>query len=1172
MPIPTYQTPINVLIASADPKKEVALRSRISVYLNKPLPAYAPNPALQALEALSAITVGAERLVTTGNPPSTNPVTDMKTSSNALYSDSLTVQAYITTIQQQAIINLVLDNTSINIPSIQTISKQHATDWTGTYFPKLAQSQADIADVCNNFEGFYTRLVAYATAIDDPAQKETIAANVAGFKQGIALLEQLVDGKGDNITAAISALTTFNGNVAGDNGRFQSVMSAANIQYNGTTGELATLQSQIDTFNSEVGDDLTYIGLAATGEVVGGLMIVVGLLAEFETGGLSTALVIAGLGVVGGSTAGMVLAILKLQTDQASYQKLVEELAGDQIYLMVVKTVVDVFTSMVKTSTSAVNSLTNMGGHWSNLSAYYTNLLSDCDTLMSQDPVRLGQYLIAELNTMQSNFADLKLVAQYCVTNATLPLAPSSLSGSLKLSSATSKPLLLSNDNTNVATSRIPINKTIDQEVMNLANGMRTDAPDLQASLSYCSSLLAPNKPFYPSTSTVIAAVETFQFILTPFQNQSTQITQDLDGLRVTSLARQQTLTNQMASIKASIIAAQPSLKQNQAALSSVENQLSNAQNQLNMYEQVITATIGPLIDALVDAIGNWAIEAKGYSQQIWSLSAQINSDQQRFNTLQNQAQAIQTQLTNISTMVSYVTRLEQGVEGLTATFGNLILNLQTADSAPIVWAGAILEGALLNWEDAMHAINQMSPQASVSLVGLTEFAGLPKSKSLNGRINQFLTTGAKNPAKASTNSVALNSMMASSTSVVASTTARPDLLSQPLSNLMRASGELFSTTLLVQLYVQTVLLQPNITIPIIGIDLPAYQTTARNNALAWLGTYYPELLSMQSNLAAFCDKFTNFLPILLQYSENLSQPENLAVIRLGISLLRELLTQYQSDNSIGIEQLQVYSDLINRDYAHYSTAQQAAQVQYTGTDGRLSDLTSALSDLNQQISFTNGEIVAAIFTEGASIGGIVVAMSTFLESGGTSGIIAISAFVGFAGSTLALVLFIQALDALQNQANQLTAEISKDTQALAALVSLTSQLSSFVRTTGSDPIANATSINQAITQLNTNLEKMSEQLQLYTPQELIASLTEAGAAIAQLKITAQQCVSNGYLPVENNTATPPTSTRSIAQNRDRLFQPSAAAGRNMGSQVKESEAAVVGEESPVRGGCCVTH
>ncbi len=715
MPIPTYQTPMHVLIASADPKKEVALRSRMSVYLNKPLPAYTPNLALQKSEVLSA---------TTWNPPSTTAVTDMKISSSALYSESLIVQTYVTTIQQQAIINLALDNTSIDIPTIQTISKQHATDWTSNYFPKLAQSQADIADVCDQFDGFYNPLVTYANEI---------AHNVDNFKQGILLLQQHVDGKGVNITAAMRALTGFNEKVVSDNASFQSVMSAANSQYNGTSGVLADLQSEIDTLTSKIGDDLMYIGLAAVGEVVGGLTIAVGILLEIETLGFSTFLVYAGISEVLGSTAGMAVAITELLNDQASNRQLVETLARDQINLAAVKTVINVFSNLVSTAHSAIGSLNNMSTHWSNLSAYYTTLSKCCDLVASQDPVALGEYLIAELNKMKANFADLKNAAQYCQTNATLPLAPSLLSASLKLASANSKPLLLSNVTANVATSSIPINKMIDQEVINLADGMRTEAPDLQRSLSYYASLLTPNQPSYPSTSTVIAAVEQFQLILTPFQNQSSQITQDLDAQRVTSLATQQTLTNQMAATKARIIAAQSSLEQNQAALSSVENKLCNEQNHLNLVEQVINPflPIGPLIAPLIETIGNLIIEAQGYSQQISSLRAHVNSDQQSLNNLHLQAQAIQTQLTNINTMVSYVTSLEQGVEGLTATFSNLIQTLQTAGSAPIAWAGAILEGALLNWQDAMQAINHISPQASVSVVAETNVSDLPKSMSL---------------------------------------------------------------------------------------------------------------------------------------------------------------------------------------------------------------------------------------------------------------------------------------------------------------------------------------------------------------------------------------------------------------------------------------------------------
>lgn len=1156
-----YQTPTNILIASFDIKTETLLRRKIYDYLNTPLPKYTPNTTSQERQnTLSVMSAG----VTTNAPPSnTNAITEMKTSSNELYSDSLNVQNYVTTVQQQAIINLPLQNTTLSIPDIQNTSKQHATEWTGTYFPKIAQSQADISDVCNNFSAFYTPLLAYANAIADPTQQANLNANLAGFKQGIGLLQNLVDGKGTNISAAINALTTFTGNVSNDNSSFQNVLQEANTEYNGATGEIATLQTQIDQSNQRLADDTRNIGLAAVGEVVGGLMIAVGVLAEIETAGVSTALIIAGISVTAGSAAGMGVAIKQLMDEEQTNQTLVATLATDQAEIAATKTIVSVFQNLVNMAGSAITSLNNMGTHWGNLSAYYTTLSNYCDTVAGQDPASLGAYLIGELNAMQQDFADLKTAAEYCVTNATLPPAPAS---SPSLSVEALSPLSV---NTSTQTTSYPINSAVDQELANLENGMLAANPDLTNQINELCQALAGTSP--PTQSTLLSNISNFQAIVNSFQNQSDELKTNLDTARQTSLTTQQTLVNQMASLRNTINATQISLSQNQASLQEVYSQIAQDQEKISMIE-AYDGPVGYLINPIVEAIGNLYISAQGYSNQISALQAQVNADSQNLNNLSSQAQAVQTQLNNITTMVNYITSIEQNIEGLIATFTNLTQNLTTAGSAPVAWVGPILMGALSNWQDTIQIVNQISSPSSASLATKPTVTAENNTKSLNGQINQFITSATKKPKsnlpKMSlkqnrvTNSDNPEYQPVSTSELVSSV---GDLLITPISDLKDASNNLYTTALQVQVYTNTVLLQPDILIPITGINLSAYQTTARTHALSWSSTYYPELLGMQANIAQFCNTFSSFLPILLQYSEDLSQDENINGLKQGISLLQGVLTQSLSDNAITLQKLNVYSDLINKDYTNYNAAEQVAEDQYNSKGGTLDQLRAELSNTNSQIDLTNTEIAGAAISEAAGIGAIIGGALTLPESAGTSAIIIVSGVLSVVGSTVALGLLIKSLQGLQNQANQLTMQISEDNKEIAVLDNITAQLSRFVKTTGADPIENATNLNQALNELNTNLSRLSEQLGIYTSQSLTDSLQTAGTAINELKTIAQACLDNGYLPVQDNTA--PESTQSLSTLRSALF----ATKTNTSAGITPTPAAeVISQNTTTTPNCCV--
>lgn len=1090
--MPTYQTPLDILIASADPKREILLRKQMMDYLNA-----APQPLFLNSDLKPhtlSITAGLSSEVTSvlDTQPSTTAVTDLKSSSNSLYCDSLNVQTYVTTIQEQPIINLLLSNTSLSIPDIQNKAKQHATDWTGTYFPELAQAQADISDVCNNFDGFYAPLVVYANAIADPDQREHLATNVAGFKQGLSLLQNLIDGKGRDINQAITSLSVFTGNVSSDNGSFQVVKKEANDEYEGTQGEIALLQTQIDESNQRIANDTTAIGLASASEVVGGLMIAVGVLAEIETAGVSTGLIVAGIGVVGGGAAVLGVEIHALLEEQKLNHRLVAQLVDDKEEIAAIKTVVDVFTNLVDKAKSAIESLTNMGTHWGNLSAYYTNLSTYCDTVASQDPVALGAFLIGELNTMRSNFSDLKKAAQYCVDNATLPMAPSA---------ASAKPLLMANSNMPVKAS-IFINSTVDNELTNFKSEMLSTDATFQHDINTLCISIASSSP--PKPNELLKPIDDLNTMIQPFQTQSSKIKMDLDEARQTLFTTQQTLVNQMASLRIKIKAAQVSLSHNEASLREVSEKISHLRREIDEIKKY-DGPLGVLINPLLDAIEKLMIEAKGYSKQISVLQAQVNSDSQNLNGLSRQGQAVQTQLNNVGTIVTYVTNIEESIEGLIAIFKNLIQNITNAESAPIAWVGPVLSGALRNWQDAITMVAKISPQSPTALI---------TRKSLEGRINHFKapTTSEKSERTIHAHSEVRPLLGMASNS-------ESDFLNASLLVLTKASGDLYTTVLQVQVYVQTMLQQPDIMIPITGLDLATYQTTARKNAVSWVGDYFPVLLTIQANISAFCNTFTAFLPNLLLCAKDLSQSDNVERLQQGIALLQELLAQHLSDNNISLQLLNAYSVLINQDYTHYEEAVQSAETQYSEEGGELDQLRAQLHDVHKEMRSKNAEIAGAAVSEAAGIGGIIVGALTLPETAGATTAVIVTGVLDIVGSSVALGVLVDGLLKLQRQAQDLSVTISRDTQELAVLDNVTAQLSAFSKTTGSSPIVDAASLNQALNMLNTSLSQLSQKIPTYDSQALIVMLTNAGNAVTQLKSTAQQCMDNGYLTTTDNTA-----------------------------------------------------
>uniref|UniRef100_A0A6U1SKE9 Uncharacterized protein n=1 Tax=Cyclophora tenuis TaxID=216820 RepID=A0A6U1SKE9_CYCTE len=88
-----------------------------------------------------------------------------------------------------------------------------------------------------------------------------------------------------------------------------------NATYAGDHGQLQQMQDQLNSAKKAISTDTEIIALGATGAIVSGLMIAVGVLAELGTAGASTTLVVAGISgeAASGTTIGLASADLVRQ-------------------------------------------------------------------------------------------------------------------------------------------------------------------------------------------------------------------------------------------------------------------------------------------------------------------------------------------------------------------------------------------------------------------------------------------------------------------------------------------------------------------------------------------------------------------------------------------------------------------------------------------------------------------------------------------------------------------------------------------------------------------------------------------------------------------------------------------------------------------------------------------
>ena len=212
------------------------------------------------------------------------------------------VDTYVTTTLMQAPFP-PLDDVE-GLQEHQKLSKETATMWRSTTRRSLYQSNEDVIAFNNEFSQFYDPLVTDAAKLDSysgnnptPSESEAARKNIA---VGLSILEKKIESNQASCEASLQELQEFQVRLDTDYSNLDGDHKQVVAVYTGDQGRVQQMQDQIDADKKAMSTDMTIIASGATTDVVGGLMVAVGVLGEFESGGTSTALVVSGLAVIGG--------------------------------------------------------------------------------------------------------------------------------------------------------------------------------------------------------------------------------------------------------------------------------------------------------------------------------------------------------------------------------------------------------------------------------------------------------------------------------------------------------------------------------------------------------------------------------------------------------------------------------------------------------------------------------------------------------------------------------------------------------------------------------------------------------------------------------------------------------------------------------------------------------
>ena len=240
-------------------------------------------------------TIKKKKMSTSPDAPFSSPTLGEQNQNNI--SASTVVDTYVsTTLKQPTFPELE------GVPDLkkhQETSKETANMWRDVTRRSLYQSNYDLIAFNNAFSSYYDPLVLCVSQFDDKDKKKADEAK-KNFVTGLQLLVSMIEANQAACEASLGELRTFQKRLDKDQSNLKSDDAAANAQYVADGGRLDELKDLIKVDKKAMEKDMAIIASGATADVIGGVMIAVGVLGEIETAGASTALVVTGLAVVGG--------------------------------------------------------------------------------------------------------------------------------------------------------------------------------------------------------------------------------------------------------------------------------------------------------------------------------------------------------------------------------------------------------------------------------------------------------------------------------------------------------------------------------------------------------------------------------------------------------------------------------------------------------------------------------------------------------------------------------------------------------------------------------------------------------------------------------------------------------------------------------------------------------
>jgi hypothetical protein len=343
-------------------------------------------------------------------------VGNLKDAVHDIASGLILVQTYTKTITTQPIITGLSELP--NLADHQNTAISHANNWLMSIQPDIIQVQADIGAFADGFNTFYSPLLDLANKIAAGGGDQ--GQNVIKFNEGLSELQKQVADKQANVKRVSAELNSFQVDMGVDDRAFQSDYADAKNKILQVGGPLDLLNTQLTRDQADMAADVSKIALAAVGDVAGGLMICVGALAEIETAGLATVLIMGGLFVIGGSSAEMGLAIKDYIAKQHDYTNVSNQIAQINAEITVLTTVKGQLDSFTIALGKAITAMSSVDRAWDKINSSFKDLSEQ----LTNNINTASPFIVSEVTTAGTEWTDLKTLIANLETFHDIPTTP----------------------------------------------------------------------------------------------------------------------------------------------------------------------------------------------------------------------------------------------------------------------------------------------------------------------------------------------------------------------------------------------------------------------------------------------------------------------------------------------------------------------------------------------------------------------------------------------------------------------------------------------------------------------------------------------------------------------------------------------------------------------------